>query len=98
MDITKSRREERLMRISKIRATLLKAFKDDLIVDFDQIIAQACLEWGCTRRYVAELIDLLRISMAFKIETNAGVKQIIPPEKKLTAPDKLNDEKKQGPG
>lgn len=82
MDVIKSRREDRQERIHKIRATLELAFKDDLIVDYEQLIAQACEEWGCTWRYIQDILKILRVSMGFKIETNAGVKQIIPPEKK----------------
>ncbi|GAH62110.1 unnamed protein product [marine sediment metagenome] len=90
MDVIKSRREERITRMGIIQATLDKAFKDGLSVDYDFLIAQACKDWGCTWRYVQDIIKILRISLAFTIETNAGVKQIIPPEKK--------DGKKQGPG
>lgn len=95
MDVIKARREERQTRIRMIRATLEKAFKDDLIVDYEHLIAQACEDWGCTWRYVQDIIKILKISMAFTIETNAGVKQIIPPENNLTAPGQ--EKKLQGP-
>lgn len=95
MDVIKSRREERIHRIGVIQATLEKAFKDGLSADYDYVIAQACKEWGCTWRYVQDIIKILRISMAFTIETNAGVKQIIPPDNNSSAPDKLKSETKQ---
>jgi len=86
MDVIKSRREERQGRIRMIRSTLEKAFKDNLIVDYEALIAQACEEWGCTWRYVQDLIKILKISLAFTIETNAGIKQIIPPLNNSFAP------------
>lgn len=76
MDVIKSRREERIKRTAEIKATILKAFGSGLTLDKDKLIAEACLEWGTSRRFVQELVDLLRISVGFTIEN----KQIIPPK------------------
>lgn len=86
MDVIKNRREERIHRLGVIQATIEKAFKDNLSVDYEFLIAQACKDWGCQWRYVQDIIKILRINMGFTIEN----KQIIPPNKK--------DEKDQGPG
>ncbi|GAI86606.1 unnamed protein product [marine sediment metagenome] len=84
MDVIKNRREERIHRLGIIKATILKAFKDNLSVDYEFLIAQACEDWGCTWRYVQDLIKVLKINMAFSIEN----KQIIPPGNNSSAPDK----------
>lgn len=86
MDVIKSRREERIRRSNKLKATIEKAFNANLTIDKEFLVAQACLEWGVSRRTILEQLDILRISMGFTIEN----KQITPPAGK--------DEKEQGSG
>lgn len=85
MNIIASRREERIKLTSKLKATIQKAFNDNLSVDRDYLVAVVCNEKGTSTRYVREILKNLQISMGFTIEN----KQIIPPGDNSSAPGQV---------
>ena len=54
-----SHEEIRLGRLHKIKATLIKA-KDP---DYEKLIAQGCMEWGCSRRTMQEYIKVVKLTL-----------------------------------
>ena len=46
-------------RISKIKATFNDAKEKGIVIDKELLIAECCLEWGCTRRTVLEYMAVI---------------------------------------